>query len=888
MSGTRQARPDGPPAKAYVPSEVEARWYARWEAEGRFAAEADDPRPAYCLVIPPPNVTGSLHMGHALNNTLQDILIRWRRMTGDNALWMPGTDHAGIATQNVVERQLAAAGQTKEALGRAAFIERVWAWKAESGGTIIQQLKSLGASCDWRRERFTMDAGLSRAVREVFVRLWEDGLIYRGDYIVNWCPRCRTALSDLEVEYEERDGQLYYIRYGPLTLATVRPETKLGDTALAVHPGDARYAAYVGQTLSIRSVEGTIRMRVLADEAVDPAFGTGVVKVTPAHDPADFEIGRRHGLEVRQVIGFDGRMNERAGTYRGLDRFECRTRIVEDLGRLGLLEKLEPYRHRVGVCYRCRTVVEPLISPQWFVRAKPLAEPAIRAVADGRIRIIPASWEKSYFEWMENIRDWCISRQIWWGHRLPVWTCEGCGTRHVSRTDLARCPACAGPLRQETDVLDTWFSSALWPFSTLGWPERTPELLRFYPTACLVTGFDILFFWVARMIMLGLRFMSDVPFREVYIHALVRDAEGQKMSKTRGNVIDPVEVIGTYGADSLRFTLTAMAAQGRDIKLSDERIESSRHFCNKLWNAYRFLAPHLEGFDPERAPLDPRAGELADQWLLSRVQALIAGVTEALEAYRFNDAAAALYQFLWHEYCDWYVEIVKGRLAEPGPAREAGIALLRHGLEVAVRLLHPIMPFITEEIWQRLPGAGPSIMSAPWPRADPALVTPRAVEVMEALMAVTRAIRNLRSEFTLAPSREVAVVLRTATPAQAAILGEGLPYIRRLARAEVAGVGPAAPLPPSSAMSLAAGIEVHLSLEGVDVAGERERLAREVSKLETERGRRGRKLADPAFLAKAPPEVVAKERRRQAELDEARAKLEGALRALDWAGRGRA
>ena len=880
MSGSVTAPVPGPPAKGYDPREVEARWYARWEAAGRFAAAADDPRPPYCIVIPPPNVTGSLHMGHALNNTLQDILIRCKRMRGHNTLWMPGTDHAGIATQNVVERQLAAAGRTKEALGRAAFIERAWAWKAESGGTIIQQLKTLGASCDWRRERFTMDPGLSRAVREVFVRLWEDGLIYRGDYIVNWCPRCQTALSDLEVEYEERDGQLYFIRYGPLTLATVRPETKLGDTALAVHPGDARYAGYVGQTLAIPSVEGTIRMRVLADEAVDPTFGTGVVKVTPAHDPADFEIGRGHGLEVRQVIGFDGRIPERAGTYAGLDRFECRTRIVEDLSRLGLLDTTEPYRHRVGVCYRCRTVVEPLVSKQWFVRTNPLAEPAIRAVAEGRIRIVPAQWERNYFEWMANIRDWCISRQIWWGHRLPVWTCEACGGLHVSRTDLARCPACAGPLRQETDVLDTWFSSALWPFSTLGWPDQTPELRTFYPTACLVTGFDILFFWVARMIMMGLRFMGDVPFRDVYIHALVRDAEGQKMAKSRGNVIDPVEVIQSYGADSLRFTLTAMAAQGRDIKLSDERIEGSRHFCNKLWNAYRFLASHLEGFEPTRVRLVPEGWELADQWILSRVQALIAAVTEALEAYRFNEAASALYQFLWHEYCDWYLEIVKGRLGTDGAGRLVGLALLHHALEVALRLLHPIMPFITEELWQRLPGAGASLMTAPWPQAEPARVTPRAVEVMEALMAVTRAIRNLRSEFNLAPSREVAVVLRTTMPAQETLLAEGLAYVRRLARADVTGVGPAVRLPAWHAMSLAAGIEVYLSLEGVDVAAERERLAREVAKLAKDRERRARKLADPAFLAKAPAEVVAKEQRVQAELDEATAKLEGALRTL--------
>ncbi|MBI4611916.1 MAG: valine--tRNA ligase [Candidatus Rokubacteria bacterium] len=863
----------------YDPSQVEERWYRAWEERGYFRADPASPKKPYCIVIPPPNVTGSLHLGHALDNTLQDILIRWKRMDGFNTLWMPGTDHAGIATQVVVERQLAEEGKTKDDLGREAFIRRVWQWKEASGGTIIRQLKRLGSSCDWARERFTMDPGLSAAVREVFVRLWEEGLVYRGDYIVNWCPRCQTVLSDLEVEHEERDAELYYIKYGSLTLATVRPETKLGDTALAVHPKDRRYARYVGQTLTVRSVEGEITMRVVADAAVDPKFGTGVVKVTPAHDPADFEIGKRHGLEVRQVIGFDARMNERAGKYAGLDRFECRKRIVEDMRALGLIEKVEPYRHSIGLCYRCKTVVEPLVSTQWYVRMKPLAEPAIKAVRAGKIKIVPRQWRKTYFQWMENIRDWCVSRQLWWGHRLPVWYCDRCRATHVSRVDLTACPDCRGPLRQDTDVLDTWFSSALWPFSTLGWPADTPELKTFYPTSCLVTGFDILFFWVARMIMMGLKFTGEVPFRDVYIHALLRDPEGKKMSKSRGNVIDPLEVMDRYGTDAFRFTLAALAAQGRDIRLAEERIEGYRNFANKLWNAARFVLANLEGYEPRLA----RKAEptLAERWILSRLARTIGAVRKAVGAYRFNDAASAVYQFLWHEYCDWYLECAKLPLYRSPDlaARARTQRTCVEVLETTLRLLHPFMPFLTEEIWQRLPaqsagartrsaGAGPvsagrgavdSIMVAAFPRASRKAEDPDAESEMDLFMAIVTAVRNIRAEMRIQPATTLRVLLRPASREATDRLTPLVPLVEALARCE-ATVDPAASRPAASALAIVGPVECFVPLAGlVDLTAERQRLQKEIRKAEDEVRFLEAKLDRREFRERAPAEVVERE-----------------------------
>ncbi len=863
----------------YDPSQVEQRWYRVWKERGYFRAESTSSKKPYSIVIPPPNVTGSLHMGHALNNTLQDVLIRMKRMDGFNTLWMPGTDHAGIATQNVVERQLAAEGKTKEDLGREAFVARVWKWKEESGRVIITQLERLGASCDWSRERFTMDPGLSAAVREVFVRLWEEGLIYRGDYIVNWCPRCQTALSDLEVEREERDAEFVYIRYGPLTLGTVRPETKLGDTGLAVHPKDRRYRRYIGQTLEVPSVEGTIRMQVVADEAVDPKFGTGVIKVTPGHDPVDFEIGRRHNLPVRTVIGFDGRMTGLAGKYAGLDRFECRTRIMQDLAALGLIERVEPYRHAVGVCYRCKTVVEPLVSKQWFVRTRPLAEPAIEAVRSGRTRIVPRAWRTTYFAWMENIRDWCISRQLWWGHRIPVWYCDGDGSTHVSRVDLSACPECGGTVHQDTDVLDTWFSSGLWPFSTLGWPRETPEMKTFYPTACLVTGFDILFFWVARMAMLGLKFAGDVPFRDVYIHALVRDAEGQKMSKSKGNVIDPLVVMERFGTDAFRFTLAALAAQGRDIRLAEERIEGYRNFANKLWNAARLVMSNLDGYDPRLARSAPPS--LADRWIRSRLNAAIGAVRKALDRYRFNEAASAIYQFLWHEYCDWYLEIAKRALYRAdAPAQRARTQVtLVEVLETTLRLLHPFMPFITEEIWQRLPHAGESIMIAPFPKASRTRTDPVAEAEMAPIIGVINSVRNIRSESRVPPAIELLVTVRAADPDQAAILRDATPLINALARC-AATIAPEATRPPNSAFAAVDSAEVFVHLAGVvDLAAERQRLAREIKKAGDDIAFLEAKLARPEFVERAPGEVVERERIR---LDEQRRLSARLAESLQW------
>jgi valyl-tRNA synthetase len=874
--------------KVYNPHSIEKVWYDFWVAKEYFRAAGPSSRPPFSMVIPPPNVTGSLHMGHALNNTLQDIMARFRRMAGFNTLWVPGTDHAGIATQNVVERELAKEGFTRDMLGREKFIERVWEWKEKSGGTIIGQLKRLGASCDWSRERFTMDAGLSKAVREVFVRLFNEGLIYQGDYIINWCPRCKTALSDLEAEHEETKGFLYHIRYplaegaGYLTVATTRPETMFGDTAVAVNPEDDRYSKYIGK-LVILPIAGK-KIPVIGDTYVDTSFGTGVLKVTPAHDLNDFEIGKRHGLATVKVMDDDGRMNENAVHYAGMDRFECREKVVEELQDKGLLEKLEPYALGVGKCYRCKTVVEPTLSKQWFLSMKPLAEPAIEAVRSHKVRIIPEMWEKVYFEWMENIRDWCISRQIWWGHRIPVWYCDACGKMYVAVDAPDVCEQCKGPLRQESDVLDTWFSSGLWPFTTLGWPEETDDLKTFYPTSLLVTGFDILFFWVARMIMMGIKFMGDVPFREVYIHALVRDAEGKKMSKSKGNVIDPLTIIDEYGTDAFRFALTMLAAQGRDILLSEERIEGVRNFVNKVWNASRFSMSFLEDEAAEHtgSTLPGAKVFLPDKWIRSRVQKVIKEVAEAFDTYRFNEAASSLYNFIWREFCDWYLELIKPNLYGKVTAydNDETRKVLRRTLTDILKLLHPIMPFVTEEIYQKVGRhEEESIMVSAFPLYDTNEVDEESEARMDVIMGVVDVIRNIRGETGIAPNIKIETVIRANGYKD--LLQEYAFFIKDLAKVEALSFV-AQSAPEKSAVGVYKGVEVFVPLKDlIDVPKELTRINKELAKIDDEMERILGKLNNSAFREKAPADVIGKNEANYEVLGQKKEKLIGSKKVLE-------
>lgn len=855
--------------KAYDFKEVEPKWYEFWLKKDFFHANVNSPKPSFSIVIPPPNVTGQLHMGHALNNTLQDILCRYKRLQGYEVLWVPGTDHAGIATQNVVERELAAEGKTRYDLGREAFVERVWQWKEKYGNIIINQLKRLGASCDWKRQRFTMDEGLSKAVRLVFVRLYREGLIYRGERMINWCPRCATALANIEVEAEEKDGAFYYIKYpledgsGHITVATTRPETMLGDTAVAVHPEDDRYQNLVGKKVILPLVGRPIP--IIADEYVDKDFGTGALKVTPAHDFNDFELGQKHGLDFVQVIDASGKMTAQAGSkYEGLDRYECRKAVVEDLQARGLLERIEPYRHRVGHCYRCKNVVEPMMSLQWFVRTKPLAEKAIEAVRKGKTRIIPSKWEKDYFNWLENIEDWCISRQIWWGHRIPAWYCDSCGEIIVSEEDPTNCAHCgSSKIYQDPDVLDTWFSSALWPFTTLGWPEKTKELERFYPTSVLVTGFDILFFWVARMMMMGIHFMGDVPFYDVYVHALVRDAHGQKMSKSRGNVIDPLVMIEKYGTDAFRFTLTAFAVQGRDIKLSEERIEGYRHFVNKIWNASRLLLMNLDDFDPS-VEIPSKSDRLFHRWILSRLHDVIVDVRNAMDEYRFNDYAQTLYQFFWHEYCDWYLEMIKPELyGTDKKNRTIAQAIASFVLKQVLIMLHPIMPFVTEELWHKLPNAKGSIMEASFPAEDSQWKDADAEKEMRFFQELVTAIRNIRGEMNIAPGIEVEVVCRYQEEKEKEI-AEAYEYlVKELARVKKLTIYPmVSSLKPKFAASAVAGsCEVSVILKDLlDFDAEIRRIEKEIGKLESELTIIQKKLHNEDFLKKAPEEIVEKEK----------------------------
>ncbi len=884
--------------KAYDPQLIEGSIYAYWLEQGVFNAEVNPAKQPYCIVIPPPNVTGVLHMGHALDETIQDLLIRWHRMRGFEALWLPGTDHAGIATQNKVEERLAEQGLTRHDLGREEFLRRTWEFKEKHHAIITGQLQRLGCSLDWRRERFTMDEGLSRAVREAFVTLYEQGLIYRGTRMINWCPRCHTGLSDLEVEHKTTFGHLWYIRYpgtegSPgLVVATTRPETMLGDTAVAVHPNDRRYDEMIGKTVVLPLQEREIP--VVADDWVDPDFGTGAVKVTPAHDPNDAAIGERHGLPAVVVIARDGTMTPEAGAaYAGLDRYEARRRVVADLEERGLLERVEPHEHAVGQCQRCDTVVEPLVSTQWFVRMKPLAEEGLRAADEGLVRFVPQRWTKVYRDWLEGIQDWCISRQLWWGHPIPVWYCRDCGAENCGREDPVVCAACGGGrLEPDPDVLDTWFSSALWPFSTLGWPDQTPELEYFYPTSCLVTAYDIIFFWVARMITMGMHLRGQQPFNDVFIHGLVRDEKGRKMSKSLGNAVDPLLLIDEFGADALRFALVQLITHGQDLSYTRDRIVGARNFCNKLWNASRFVIMNLEGADadplPDGRPATTDHGpSLADRWILSRHQRLLAIVNEELGRYNLAQAADALYNYIWGEFCDWYVEMAKVDLYGQNPGRRRAVqVLLRRLLSETLAALHPLMPFITEAIWQKLAPDQGSLAVRPYPEPDGSLRDPEAEEYMAQVMAVVSATRGLRADFGIAPQQKVEVSLLPATSAQGSLLGAQAEVIGLLAGISALHVLDSnEQAPPGTLGRVAAGARVLLHAEGmIDVRAELARLNKRREEVEAKIAGSESKLANPQFLERAKPEVVSAERERLEEAKATLAKLEDQRLALESVG----
>ncbi len=868
--------------KGYEFAEVEEKWLQRWTKEDSFSAKMEEGKPSFSIVIPPPNVTGVLHVGHALNNTMQDVLTRYHRMCGDNTLWLPGTDHAGIATQNVVERQLATEGKSRHDLGRDDFIDKVWEWKEEKGSTIINQLKKLGSSCDWDRERFTMDEGLSKAVREVFVRLYKEGLVYKGDYIVNWCPRCLTALADDEVDHEDKKGKLYHIKYpyadgsGHVVVATTRPETMLGDTGVAVHPDDERYSHLKGVGIELPLTGRTIP--VVFDHHVQKDFGTGALKVTPSHDRDDYEIGMRHSLDLMKVMDDHGVMNEKAGEYAGLDRFACRKQVVADLEAQGLLDRIEDYDHAVGNCYRCKTVVEPTTSLQWFVSVKPLADKAVAAVREDRIKIHPKTWYNTFYAWMDNIRDWCISRQIWWGHRIPAWTCEECGELTVESFDPTECGSCGSDkIAQETDVLDTWFSSALWPFSTMGWPENTKELDTFDPTSVLITSFDILFFWVARMMMMGIHFMDEVPFKDVYLHALVRDKHGKKMSKSTGNVIDPLEVMAKYGTDALRFTLTAFAAQGREIKLDEDRIEGYRHFINKIWNAARFALMHISECDESVKTVvdNPKELSLAHRWVLSRTARTIEEVRRGLDEYHFNDTASANYQFIWHEFCDWYLEWIKADLfSDDEMAKKQAQGVLMVVLENILKLIHPITPFVTEEIWSVLPGKREVLMNSSFPERKESWKDSAAEKEMELLMGIITGIRNIRSEAEVHPSAKIDAFVICPDTQQRVLVNSFIPAVSDMTRLSSFTVLDKGEKPDDAATYIYQDLEIYVPLKGlVDVESELAKLAKDRKKVEAKLKQLNGKLSNEKFLGKAPENVVAKVKDEKETLDGKLAKI---------------
>ena len=869
--------------KIYDPSAVEDKLYQFWNDSGFFNAEVDEHKKPFTIVIPPPNVTGQLHMGHAFDETLQDILIRTKRMQGYSALWMPGTDHAGIATQIKVEENLRVnEGKTRYDLGREEFLKRVWDWKHQYGNRIISQLKKLGSSCDWRRERFTMDEGCSKAVKEVFVNLYEKGLIYKGSRIINWCPHCATALSDAEVEYETQPGKLWHIKYPIkdsdeyLVVATTRPETFMGDTGVAVNPNDERYQHLVGKTCILPIMNREIP--IFADDYVDMEFGTGCVKTTPCHDPNDFEMGQRHNLEQILVFNEDATVNENGGKYQGLDRYECRKAVLADLEAGGYLVKVEEHEHNVGTCYRCGTTVEPMTSAQWFVKMAPLAKPAMEVVHDGRVKFVPSRFANTYLRWMENVHDWCISRQLWWGHRIPAYYCEDCGEMTVAKEDVTVCPKCGGThIHQEEDVLDTWFSSALWPFSTLGWPDKTKELDYFYPTSVLVTGYDIIFFWVARMIFSGMEQMHEEPFKTVYIHGLVRDAQGRKMSKSLGNGIDPLEIIEQYGADALRFTLITGNSPGNDMRFSPEKVEASRNFANKIWNASRFIQMNLT-IDSADLP-DELA--LEDKWILHKYNELVKAVTENIDKYELGIAVQKLYDFIWDNFCDWYIEIVKPRLQNQDnvAAQESAQKVLCYVLCGTMQLLHPFMPFITETIWQALPHEGPSIMISKWPEYQPDLCFAQQAEQVETMMDTIRAIRARRAEMNVPPSKKAQVILLTN---DRATYEAGSLFFSKLAYASEICFVDAMPEHADSMVSVVTkGATVYMPMgELIDFEKERARLNKEKQKVQKDLDFLNKKLNNPGFIAKAPQAVVAQEREKVAKLEELMTKLDASLAAL--------